>query len=292
MFTFDQLRSFVAVAQELHFGRAAELLNMTQPPLSRQIQSLERQLQAQLFDRNTRAVRLTVAGRAFLIEAQRILALSSTAAESARRAALGVSGIVHIGFTSIIGHAHLPILLREVGERLPTVELVLHEMVTSDQLIDLANGAIDLGLGRAALGDPELSYQELPPEHLMLALPPNSELADKKNLKLADLHHQPFIMYNPAGARYFYDHLTEIFRVYKVDPQYVQRITQAHTMLALVEAGVGAALVPTSSRTLASDAVHFAALPELADYQIKSRMVWRNDSSNPALHRLLEALAR
>jgi DNA-binding transcriptional LysR family regulator len=290
MFSFDQLQAFVAVAQELHFGRAAERLNMTQPPLSRQIQSLERQLQAQLFDRSTRSVHLTAAGQAFLVEAQRILALARTATESAQRAASGVSGSVHIGFTSVVGHAHLSGLLRRAAEFLPDVDLLLHEMVTTAQREALAAGSIDLGLGRQLLGDPELSYRELAPERLVLALSADSDLGRAGPVSIRDLHQRDFIMYSPDGARYFYDHLAAIFSANSVSPTYVQRIAQVHTMIGLVEAGIGAALVPSSTRDWASPAVRFVEIADLAKYPIVSRLVWRADNANPALHRLLELL--
>lgn len=290
MFSFDQLQAFVAVAQELHFGRAAERLNMTQPPLSRQIQSLERQLHAQLFDRSTRSVRLTAAGQAFLVEAQRILALARTAAESAHRAASGVSGSVHIGFTSVVGHAYLSELLRRAATALPDVELLLHEMVTTAQREALASGSIDLGLGRQVLGDSELIYRELPPERLVLALPSKSALGRSGPVSLKDLHQNDFIMYSPDAARYFHDHLAAIFSANKVSPIYVQRIAQVHTMIGLVDAGIGAALVPTSTRGWASAGVRFVEIDELAKYPIVSRLVWRSDATNPALHRLLETL--
>ncbi|WP_166874716.1 LysR family transcriptional regulator [Salinibacterium sp. ZJ450] len=292
MFTFDQLQAFVAVAQELHFGRAAERLNMTQPPLSRQIQSLERQLEAQLFDRSTRSVRLTAAGRAFLVEAQRILALAQTASDSARRAASGVSGSVHIGFTSVVGHAHLSAILRSAAERLPDVELVLHEMVTAAQLDGLAIGAIDLGLGRPSLGDPELSYRELPRERLVLAVPADSPLPGARGISMSDLDQLNFIMYNPEESRYFYDHLTWIFSVHGVKPTYVQRIAQVHTMMGLVEAGIGAALVPDSTRGWAPSGVRLIDIADLGNFPIASHLVWRRDSTNPALGSLLEVLGR
>jgi DNA-binding transcriptional LysR family regulator len=287
MFTFDQLHAFVTVARELHFGQAAERLGITQPPLSRQIQSLERQLGAQLLTRSSRSVRLTAAGQAFLVEAQRILSLAQTATQSAQRAASGVAGSVHIGFTSAVGHAHLSGLIRHASTELPDIELLLHEMVTTAQRDALAAGSIDLGLGRQNLGDPELSYRELAPERLVLAVPHGSSLSGATSLR--DLQQADFIMYSPDGAGYLYDHVAAIFGARDVSPVYVQRIAQVHTMIGLVEAGLGAALVPVSTRDWTSGGVRFIDLPELAEHLIVSRLVWRSDSANPALHRLLES---
>src|SRR5690606_25154416 len=130
MFELSQLRCFVAVAEELHFGRAAQRLNMTQPPLSRQVQLLERILGVVLLDRTSRSVRLTPAGRSFLIEARRILRLAETASLTTRRIASGEEGRVAIGFTAASGYSFLPQLVELSRTRLPGVDLALREMVT------------------------------------------------------------------------------------------------------------------------------------------------------------------
>lgn len=295
MFTFDQLQIFVAVAEELHFGRAAHRLNMTQPPLSRQVQSLERQLNTELFDRSTRAVKLTSPGQAFLVEARRILALANNAAQSVERASAGFTGRVHIGFTAIAGHAHLPPILRRAAQELPDVDLVLHEMVTTDQLEGLSSGAIDLGLGRPSSADPELEYRRLPPENLRLALPGRSELlqgaGQPPKLSLSAMHNQDFLMYSPDDARYLHDLMTTIFRVHNIVPRYVQYITQVHTMLGLVDAGLGSAIVPESAMTWASTDVVFAEVDQLAGFHTEASLLWRRESTNPALRRLLLEVA-
>lgn len=289
MFSLAQLRVFVTVAQEMHFGRAAERLNMTQPPLSRQVQSLERELGMQLFDRSKRSVRLTEPGQAFLVEAQRILSLADAALDSASRAASGYTGSVRVGFTSVVGHAHLPLLLKTASENVPDIEIVLHEMVSADQVDSLASGAIDLGLGRQSFEDPEYASRELPPERLMLAMPPNSDLYDRSEIRLSDLGDRPFLMYSAGEASYFYDRVAGVLSMKGVQPRIVQRITQVHTMLGLVEAGLGVALVPDSARSWAPDVVRFAEVKDLAGLSISSRLTWRPASSNPALHRLLGA---
>src|SRR5690242_13633333 len=134
MFEFSQLRCFVAVGEELHFGRAAQRLNMTQPPLSRQIQSLERILGVVLLERTSRSVRLTAAGRAFLIESQRILRLANSAALTTRRIASGTAGRVAIGFTAASGYSFLPSLVKLARTQLPDVDLTLRELVSGDQV--------------------------------------------------------------------------------------------------------------------------------------------------------------
>ncbi|HSN36803.1 MAG TPA: LysR family transcriptional regulator, partial [Arthrobacter sp.] len=130
MFTFDQLAGFIAVAEELHFGRAAERLNMTQPPLSRQIQKLERSVGAELLERDNRKVQLTHAGAAFLDEARRLVALAERAPLTARRIASGRSGLLRIGFTAASGLSILGPLLEEIATRLPDVDIDLQELVS------------------------------------------------------------------------------------------------------------------------------------------------------------------
>src|SRR5687767_5277407 len=143
-FTLEQLRGFVAVADELHFGRAAARLRITQPPLSRQIQKLERVVGAQLLERDNRRVTLTAAGQVFLIEARRLLALADSAPELARRVSSGATGVVRLGFTAASTYGILGRLLNDLSDALPDVDIDLSEMVTREQVAALLNGEIDL----------------------------------------------------------------------------------------------------------------------------------------------------
>ena len=149
MFDLNQLRCFVTVAEELHFGRAAARLNMTQPPLSRQIQVLEHIIDAPLLERTSRSVRLTPAGRSFLPEARRILKLAESASQVARRIALGKTGSVKIGFTAAAAYGFLPELVAACRAKLPEVDFSLKEMVSGDQFEALSSGQIDAEIGRA-----------------------------------------------------------------------------------------------------------------------------------------------
>ncbi len=147
-FSLDQVRAFVAVAEELHFGRAAERLAMTQPPLSRSIQKLERSVGATLLDRDSRGVRMTGAGEAFLVECYRMLALVDSARNVAQRVDQGVAGVIRLGFTAVSAIGLLGPLLRALGEQLPDVHVVLREAVTSAQVEGIRRGELDLGLAR------------------------------------------------------------------------------------------------------------------------------------------------
>src|SRR5919112_1501959 len=170
-FTLEQLRGFVAVADELHFGRAAARLKMTQPPLSRQIQKLERVVGAQLLERDNRRVTLTAAGEVFLVEARRLLTLADTAPEVARRVSSGSRGIVRIGFTAASTYGILGRLLNEVARELPGIDLDLHEMVTREQVAGLLSEEVDLGLARPPFDAETFASRLLHREALLVAVP-------------------------------------------------------------------------------------------------------------------------
>ena len=288
MFSLARLSCFIAVAEELHFGRAAERLHMTQPPLSRQIQQLEAELGVQLIDRTTRTVTLTPAGIAFLPDARRIVALAESAALTVKRVPAGDLGTVVVGFTAASAHAVLPRLLEQSREKLPDVKLELREMVSSVQLEALASGDIDLGMARPPLKRPGVVSRPLLHEQLVAALPAGHPLAAQtRQLTLNDLDGQDFVMYSPVQARYFNELLISTFTIAGATPRYVQLVTQVHTMLVLVRSGMGIALVPASAATLHPDGVVFRTIGAFRERPVELDACWRQDSTNPALLRLL-----
>ncbi|HEX2283527.1 MAG TPA: LysR substrate-binding domain-containing protein [Mycobacterium sp.] len=288
MFSLGRLSCFIAVAEELHFGRAAERLHMTQPPLSRQIQQLENELGVHLIDRTTRSVTLTPAGIAFLPDARRILQLAEGAALNVKRVPAGDLGTVVIGFTAASAHAVLPRLLDKAREQLPDVKLELREMVSAAQLEGLMTGELDLGMARPPLKRPGIVSRPLLHEQLIAALPATHPLTDLgRQLTLNDLDGQDLIMYSPVEARYFNELLISTFTIAGATPRYVQYVTQVHTMLVLVRSGLGIALVPASAATLHPDRVVFRSIGAFRERPVELDAAWRSDSSNPALHRLL-----
>jgi DNA-binding transcriptional LysR family regulator len=288
MFSLARLSCFIAVAEELHFGRAAERLHMTQPPLSRQIQQLEAELGVQLIDRTTRSVTLTPAGVAFLPDARRILQLAESASLTVKRVPAGDLGTVVVGFTAASAHAVLPRLLDRTREQLPDVKLELREMVSSVQVEALMTGELDLGMARPPLNRPGLVSRPLLHEQLIAALPLEHPLAGiTRQLTLSDLDGQDVIMYSPVQARYFNELLISTFTIAGATPRYVQYVTQVHTMLVLVRSGIGLALVPASAATLHPDGVVFRSIGAFRERPVELDAVWRSDSTNPALLRLL-----
>jgi DNA-binding transcriptional LysR family regulator len=288
MFDLAQLRCFVAVADELHFGRAAERLNMTQPPLSRQIQILERILDVQLVARSSRSVKLTPAGQSFLPEARHILGLAESSALLVKRVARGKAGSLKIGFTAASAYSYLPKLVAACRDELPDVALSLREMVSGDQLKRLLSGEIDIGLMRPPLPRAGLCSFRVIAEPMLAALPHNHHLARQPNLKLEQLVAEPFIMYAPYEARYFHDLVVELVSRGGLSPNYVQYLAQIHAILALVHSEVGVSIVPQAADNLQFRGVVLKPIvlqkPALAELFI----VWREQSSNPAIPILVE----
>ncbi|QQQ73559.1 LysR family transcriptional regulator [Saccharothrix sp. 6-C] len=288
-FTLEQLRGFVAVAEELHFSRAASRLAMTQPPLSRQIQKLERAVGAQLLIRDNRRVTLTAAGEVFLVEARRLLSLADTAPELARRVSSGSSGVVRVGFTAAATYGILGRLLDELAAQLPDVDVELVELVTREQVSGLVNEEIDLGLGRPPFDDSTFGSRLLHRERLLLAVPGGHPLAALgRAATAADVVREPVVMHSPTDARYFYD---LVVRTVPIAPENtVHTVSQVLTMLWLVAAGRGVAFVPESAARLRIDGVEFARLETAVAEPVELHLLWLKASANPALWRTLSVL--
>ncbi|MCJ8141919.1 LysR family transcriptional regulator [Ancylobacter sp. A5.8] len=292
MFELSHLRCFVAVAEELHFGRAAARLNLTQPPLSRQIQLLEHTLDVRLLDRTSRSVQLTRAGRSFLPEARRLLRLAEGAALAARRTASGEAGSLTLGFTAVSGYDFLPRLIKRLRAEAPDIDLVLKEMVSSDQFEALATGQIDVGLLRMTFNRHELQAVSVVREPLMLAAPEDHPLAGIEVVHLSDLAGQPFVAYSPYEARYFYDLVATLFAQSGLAPHYVQHISQIHTILGLVKAGLGVALVPRAARHLGFEGVVLKTVAMEPPALAELHAAWRASNINPAIATLRRTLSR
>lgn len=279
---FNQLRCFVAVAEELHFGRAAARLFMTQPPLSRQIHLLEHALGVTLFERTSRSVRLTTAGHVFLTDAMRLLSLAEQAATSARRASKGETGRVTIGFVPGAGVDLVPKLVAAAQQALPSIDVVLKEMVSVAQHEALAANTIDLGFVRPLAARNTLESQTVWREPLLVALPADHPLAAHNHIKLDDMHGAPFVMWTPTGGKYFHGLVSGLFSASGVIPNYIQHLDLSHTILAMVRAGLGVSIVPTSSALTRFDNVVFRPLWR-DDVFSETNMTWRSDLRNPAV---------
>ena len=290
MYSLEQVRGFVAVAEELHFGRAADRLQMTQPPLSRQIQKLERSIGVSLLDRTNRSVTLTPAGLAFLVEARRLLIIADTAPESARRIADGIAGRLSVGFTAMTAVGVLSHVLTEADALLPGVDIVLHELVSDAQFEALLAGDLDLALVRLPPHHPEFDSRLVARETLVAAVPAGHPLGRATGpVSAAEFEGVDMIMYTASGASYFADLVSSV--LVNVRPGSTQRLTQVHSMMSLVGAGRGAAIVPASASTFHIDGVVLRPIAGWERPVVELRAVWRRDSANAALHRALDGFA-
>lgn len=290
-----QLRYFVAVAEESHFGRAAARLHMTQPPLSQTIQSLEGTLGTPLFVRTKRRVALTPAGAALLPEAQRILQQASALPDLARRAASGESGLLSLSFVSTADYSVLPPLLREFRERHPQVRIELREATTDVQLDDLMQNRIDAGLLIPPLHDKaraELDYITVLSEPLILAAPRGLKaLRGKSLVPLGAVADMPLIIFPRRISPAFHDAIVGCFRDAGLTPHIGQEAIQMQTIVGLVSAGMGIALVPQSVSNLKRPGVEYKPLagkPVL----IETGLAWRRDNMSAVLHTFLELLRK
>ena len=272
---------------------------MTQPPSSRQIQLLEHTLDVSLLERTSRSVRLAPAGSSFLPEARRLLRLAEGAALAVRHVASGEAGSVGVGFTAGSSYSFLPRLVSLATAGMPDVDLVLKEMTTAEQVEALAASRIDLGLVRLPVDRRGREVLCVRREPLLLAVPRDHPLAERAtDPSLADLDRQPLIMYSPLEGRYFYELVAYelvagMFRAADVAPNYVQYISQIHTMLALISAGIGVAVVPEAVADLhAKGLVLRPFRPPPDDTSAELHAVWRSDNDNPAFRRFQETLLR
>jgi DNA-binding transcriptional LysR family regulator len=288
-----QLRYFAAVADELHFGRAAAHLHMTQPPLSQAIRALELQLGADLFDRNRRGVALTAAGHALLPEARRLLSQADQLPGLVQRAAVGESGKLTLAFVSSADYSVLPPFLRAYRAAYPQVQITLQEATSDRQLDDLLNGRIDAGLLIPPLPDKaraELEYLPVLNEPLILAAPAGMvELRSKRAVNLRKLPPLPLIIFPRMISPGLYDAILAVFREAGITPTIGQEAIQMQTIVSLVSAGMGMALVPQSVSNLQRPGVEYRALAQ-ATPLVETGLAWRRDNRSPVLKGFLDRM--
>ncbi len=289
------LRYFVAVAEEMHFGRAAARLHMTQPPLSQTIQALESQLGTPLFSRTRRSVALTAAGRALLPEAQRLLMQAESLPALVQRAAAGESGQLRLAFVSSADYSVLPVALREFRSAYPAVQIDLREATSDVQLEELAAGNIDLGILIPPVPDKLktiLDYFPVLTEPLVLALPADSKLATAtRKVSLKSCAGLPLIIFPRRLAPALHDQILGCFREAGLTPSIEQEAIQMQTIVGLVAAGMGIALVPQSVSNLKRPGVEYRALKE-ASPLVEIGLAWRRDNTSPVLQSFLDLIQK
>jgi DNA-binding transcriptional LysR family regulator len=277
-----ELRAFVTLAEHLHFGRAAALLHVTQPALSKQIRRLEDSVGGALLIRGYRDVHLTPAGQVLLPRARLVLQESSAALEAARRAARGQLGVLRIGFGIASIQKLLPDVLQRFRSSVPGVELRLRDMSTPGQLAAIRRGDVDVGFVRLPLVDQAIATRPVLHERLTAALGPQSPW--QARIGLASLAREPFVTIARSTSASFYDQVVAVCRAAGFAPNIVQETNELFTMLMLVRAGMGVALAPSSAALRRPPGVRFkpVAEPEAA-WDIG--VAWRADRADEPLVR-------
>jgi DNA-binding transcriptional LysR family regulator len=273
------LRYFVAVAEELHFRRAAERLHMSQPPLSQQIRALEDELGVTLLERSQRRVTLTAAGAAFYERAREILAAVEDASRLVKRVNRGEVGRLAVGFVGSAMYSLVPEVLGAFASRYADVDLHLRELTTSAQLRQLESGQIDVGFIRPASERPGLAFETVEREPVVVALPVSHPLAQEPSLDLARLAGETLVLLGrdeSPGVRGSLAGATDLVR------GDVQEVREMQTVIALVRAGVGISLVPESLRALAREGVVYRELPP-GGPTVELAMAWRSEDRSPVL---------
>jgi DNA-binding transcriptional LysR family regulator len=277
------LRYFITVAEELHFGRAAQRLHMSQPPLSMQIRTLEEELGVTLLKRTQRHVSLTQAGQSFLQEARQTLARLDQAVQVARRVGRGEIGELVLGFISVADYNVLPVVLREFRRRYPLVHLALRESTTDAQIRDLVAGNIDVGFVLPPVNDPAIETRLILREPLIAALPERHPLARKPGkLDLVKLNGAPFILFPRTNAPGLYDDIVSCCRTSGFSPLVAQEAIQMQTIVSLVSAELGVALIPASLTHLRRTGVTYKELKQSTP-QTEIHLAWRRGDERPAL---------
>ena len=285
------LRYFIAVAEELHFGHAAARLNISQPPLSQQIQILEQQIGARLFARTNRSVSLTEAGRQFLADSRQILSQVDDAAARAARLHHGETGELRIGFTSSAPFIKaVSDTLSTFRRRYPDVHIQTRETNTREQIVPLNEGALDLGLMRNTHLPDTLVWERVLREPLLAMVPRDHPLASQPRVSLRELAREPFVFFDPHVGTGLYDDILGLMRRYDLTPAITQEVGEAMTIIGLVAAGLGVSILPASCRRV--QLLEMCWLPiEEQDAVSEMWLVWsKHHEQGEAARRFRESL--
>ena len=285
-------RQFIAVAEELHFSRAAQRLNMTQPPLTQAIAQLETVLGLRLFDRTKRSVQLTAAGLALLPEARDLLARASAMPAFARASVDGEAGRLRLAFVSTAGFDLLPRWIRAFREQHPRVQLELIEATGDVQIEALERGEIDAGfiLHSPGFSPSGLTCQRVAQDPLVVAVPEESPLAAKELLTLKDLMAQPLVIFPRRILPSLHDAIFGMYHAAGYLPQVAQEAIQMQTIVNLVSAGIGVAWVPASVRQFQRTGVVYRELKGGKGRVVpgcETSLVWATRAASPALLRFM-----
>jgi DNA-binding transcriptional LysR family regulator len=284
------LRYFVAVAEDLHFGRAAERLGMAQPPLSQQIKSLEQEIGVPLLLRTKRRVKLTGAGAVFLASSRKILSHADQAVREAQRAARGEVGELVVGFVSSAVYGKVPLIFAEMREKYPDISLILQDLTTEEQVEALKGYRLDVGLIRPPLIAAEsLVTQVIWREPLMVALPEMHPLAGRTEIAIEALAKESFLQVPRHAGPGFYDQFIRICAEAGFSPKVAQVARTVPTIVNLIAGGMGVSIVPASLQNLRRTGVVYRSLKAPAP-TTDLAVMWRPDDESPPLKSFLKII--
>ncbi len=277
-----QLRYFVAVAEELHFGRAARRLAISQPPLSYNIQQLENSLGARLLERSNKAVSLTAAGETLYGEAKKILSQVRDAEYLTTQAARGMIGRLRIGFSASSLFRGLPEAIEKFQERAPEADIVLHELNSAEQLEALQRRDIDLGLVHGEHVPRGLKAATLMKEPFLCCLPSSHRLTGKRSIRLKDLIGESIVLFSRPSSPHYYDKIIAMFVNAGFSPRIRHEVRHFLTMVSLAEKKMSIAIVPRSMAHVTLKHVTFRAIAD-AEETTETRCIWREDDNSMLL---------
>ena len=283
---FRHLRYFLAVAEELHFGRAAQRLSITQPPLSLNIQQLEASVGARLFDRDSKGVRLTAAGAAFQDAARALLARADEARQLAREIEGGAVGRLRVGFVGSVLFRGLPQWLARFQAEHPRIEVRLSELNSQEQVDALVRDELDLGFVHTPRVPPELQVQLLHEDAFLCCLPADHALARRRKVALADLRDEPFVMFSRRASPDYFARIMAMCGSLGFQPRVRHEVRHWLSVVSVVAQGMGVAVVPAP---LQRSGMAGAVFRPLADATLPSPVycAWKTALDQPACSRFL-----
>lgn len=282
---------FVAVGEELHFGRAARRLQMTQQPLSQQIRDLERELGTQLFYRTKRTIHLTEVGEVFLQEARKTITQAEQAVAMAKRVSCGLAGRLSVGFTGPVLNSVLPTILNQVQRKLPHVDLSLQRLGTNEQIEALRCGQIHVGLLHPPVVDQKLIQEIIHYENLVAVIPETHPLAkDSSNpLSVKELAQESFILFPRNVGPSLYEKIINLCQQAGFRPKKIYEAAPQQTILGLVATGLGISLIHESVQNIGHKGIKIRPLMEKSPI-LKSAIAWYPETRNPVLPQFLKVV--
>ena len=290
MLEIRQIKYFLVLAQELNFSRAAERLFITQPPLTRQIQQLEEHLGVQLFVRNNKSVALTVAGKSFLEEAQKIMVMVHESENRTRLVNDGKVGLLNIGIFGSAIFNDIPQLLLSFRTLYPEVNIGLYQMSKSEQINALRTKQITIGFNRRLPVEHDIMVETVYFEPMIVAIHANSELAQYEKIHCKHLQDVPIILYPNATRPSFADTVIALLRNNQVDVQYTQEAPDVVTALALVSSGFGACIAPESASRVGLPNVLYRTIDVNPQPTVELACLYRRGDDSPILHNFLDII--